>query len=134
MLQQLIQQFYSQQYNMLMPQMMGAQGNLAASAARSGLTGSGAVKQLAAGIPGQFAAGALKNASNQALGVAGNKASILSGAPVQAPYSFGGDINNLASLASTYGLFKNTGTQSGGNTQTSNPWWIQGPGHGTQWT
>ena len=129
-IQKLMQMFYTQNYAQMMPQMQGAQGSLGAAAARSGLTGAGVTQQLRAGIPGQFANAALGQASNQALGVAGQRASTLSGAPVSAPYSFGGDLQSLVAMLGRYGLLRNN---SGGGTprQTAQPWWVEGPGHGT---
>lgn len=121
---------------MLMPQMQGAQQGVANAAARSGLTGSGLAKQLSAGIPGQFAMGALNTSKNEAMNTAGQRASIQAGAPVGPYYNSGQDINSLASLASMYGLLKsgNTAGGGGGGSTNSNPWWIQGPGHSNVWT
>ena len=130
--------FYSKNYAQMAPQMQGAQQRISAAAGRQGLTGAGVTSQLQAGIPGQFANAALSQANQQALGVAGQKASLLGGAPVSAPYSFGNDINSMMQTLSLYGMLKGWG-QGGGNKpgqggQPGNQWWIQGPGHGTSWT
>lgn len=80
-IQKLMNLFFSHYYSQLAPQMMGAQQGLAAGAARHGLSGSGLAQQLAAGIPGQFAMGAQRNAMGSALPTAYKRADIAANEP-----------------------------------------------------
>lgn len=78
-MQHLISLFFSKYYGQLMPQMQGAQGAIGAAAARRGLTGTGATKQLQAGIPGQFGNMALGQSINSALPIASQRAQTQAG-------------------------------------------------------
>lgn len=61
------------------PQMMNAQQGLAAGAGSSGLKGTGLYESLRAGIPGQFALGALGQSIPSALEIALGRAGIAKG-------------------------------------------------------
>jgi hypothetical protein len=82
-MQAMMQMFYSKYMALLAPQMMGAQQRLGATAARGGMTGSGLMAQLKAGIPGQFANMALGQAIEPSLRVASERAGIRKAKPIQ---------------------------------------------------
>lgn len=130
-MQSLIRALFTHYYSQLMPQMMGAQQGLGAAAARSGLTGAGAVQQLRAGIPGQFAGKALGQAVPSALGIAGQRAGIRAGTPFQIGKSGMGIIGDmLQSFASMGGLgagFPSGPAQQAGGQQTANSFSQQFP-------
>lgn len=72
----LMHMFFSKYYSMMAPQLMGAQQGLAAKMGRMGGTGSGVAQQLSAGLPGQFAQGALGQSFASALPVAQSRANV----------------------------------------------------------
>lgn len=112
-MQALMNMFFTKYYAQLAPMLQGAQQGLGASGGRYGLTGSGVLQQLRAGLPGQFAGKALQQSVPSALGTAQQRANIRQGTPFQigqSGMSIIGDM--LQSFASMGGL--GAGFPSGG--------------------
>lgn len=116
-MQSLIRALFTHYYSQLMPQLMSAQQGLSANAARSGLTGAGALQQLRAGLPGQFAGKALGQAVPSALNIAGQRANIRQGTPFQVGKSGMGIIGDMLQSFASMGM--GAGFPSGGGNQTA---------------
>lgn len=102
-IQALLKQFYSGDYNQVMPQMQTAMAGMGAQAARHGLTGTGAYQQLAAGMPGQFSQMALGMAGNQALETARSRANVRMGmAPGLPQQDFGPGLSSIGKIIDLY--------------------------------
>ena len=81
-MQALMQQFFSKYMALLSPNMMAGQQGAGASAARSGLTGAGMNRSIAAGIPGLTAQKALGMSIDPAMSVASQRSNTIMGRPI----------------------------------------------------
>ena len=100
-MQAMMQQFFSKYMALLSPNMMAGQQGAGASAARSGLTGAGMNRSIAAGIPGLTAQKALGMSIDPALKVAGQRADVVMGRPIITDPARGG-LTDLMDLATQF--------------------------------
>ena len=112
-MQAMMQQFFQKYMALLSPGMMAGQQGLGASAARSGLTGAGMNRSMAAGIPGLTSQKALGMSIDPAMRTASQRADVIMGRPIVTDPARNG-LTDLVDLAAQY---YSGGTMSTGSMQ-----------------